>query len=213
VPPAPAANNASPAPAAPAAPEPKPAVSSAPAAPAAPAEPKPVNPTPITPAKEGEKAEADPKEAEPFKLTLPEGEHDQEAVGLLEGLVQEGGLSPELAQKLADQHVAALQRYEAWKVTTGQKQIDAWEGEIRSHPEFGGLNLSANVEAAKLMLQKYGSAKLVDDFRRLGVLSHPEFAYMLMRLSRELSDHASIGGESRPAAAHNVAKNLFPNFK
>ena len=169
---------------------------------------EPVKPGEVQP--EGDKGKPD----EPaWDIKLPEGATaDKEAMDFLKGLVKDGGMSKEAAQKAADTHMAALQRYEAWRAAEGQKQIDAWEGEVKAHPEFGGVNLDKSVDAAKRMLQKYGSPKLVTDFQRLGVLSHPELAYMLMRMSKDVSEGESIGGAGHVMPETNPAKILYPNM-
>lgn len=171
------------------------------------------------PAKEGQEPQAkdgqEPEQAgEDFEIVLPEGfTPDEEAVGALKEMVKEGGLSKEAAQKLADQHMKAIERYEAYRLTEGQKQIEAWEKEVREHSEFGGAKLAENVANARLMLQKYGSPKLKEDFTRMGVISHPEFIYMLMKMHRDVSEGASIGGAGQAMPERSAAKVLFPDFK
>ena len=143
-------------------------------------------------------------------ITLPDGAvADAEAMGILKGVAKETGLSKEQAQKLADAHMAAMRRYDEHRISSGLETIQKWEDEIKAHPEFGGANLEKNADAAKLMLQKYGSPRLRQEFSEMGVLSHPEFAYMLMRMSRDLSEGESIGGQGQAMPEKDAASVLF----
>ena len=128
-------------------------------------------------------------------------------------MVKEGGLSKESAQKLADQHLKAMERYEAWRFQKGNEQIKAWEAEVRDHPEYGGVRLDQSVETAKNMLHRYGSPKLVKEFNDMGVLSHPEFMYMLMRVSKDVSEGVSIGGAGQAAPERDLANRMFPEYE
>lgn len=217
---------ASPANTAPPAPQPAPAVPPALAQPqpeAAPAKPAaftsmldPEPAKPIEASTEGKPADpsASASEAD-FDIAIPEGfEADAEAMTALKAIVKTEGLSAkDRAQQLADAHMASVKRLEEQRVAAGLKQIEAWEGEIKTHPDFGGARLDGNLEDAKRMLQRYGSPRLMKEFREMGVLSHPEFAFMLMRMSRDLSEGASIGGQNQARAEKSTADLLFPDLK
>lgn len=202
------------------------AASPAPAAPLAPEQSGPAESPPATkepasllggedkadkPAERG--AEADPAATGPeFEATFPDGVRvDQEAMGFVKDSVKAGDLKPELAQKLLDQHLAAVNRYEEARLAEGFKTIEGWQNEIRSHPEFGGARLESSLESAKLMLHKYGSPRLVSDFRRMGVIDHPDFAFMLMRMGRELSEGTSLGGAGQ-ATPEASAEAIYPTM-
>lgn len=155
----------------------------------------------------GETAEP---EAGELEISLPEGfTLDEEAFGSLKEVAKESGLTKEQAQKLADTHMAAMKRHDEHRIATGLKTIQGWEDEIKAHPEYGGANLDKNLDAARLMLQKYGSPRLKKEFTEMGVLSHPEFAFMLMRMSRDLSEGESVGGESQAMQEKRTADILF----
>lgn len=186
----------------------------------APAAPKPAQPTEypsMLAGKQGkEGAEGDPaapSETE-FEIKLPDGAvADPEAVGFLKGMVKDGTMSAEAAQKAAEAHLAAIERFEATRHAEALNIVKGWEQEIREHPEFGGVNLERNVENAKLMLERYGSPKLVSDFQKMGVLSHPEFAFMLMRMHGDVSEGVSIGGAAETSPQKSTAEILFPNLQ
>lgn len=153
--------------------------------------------------------EAKPAEGD-IDITLPDGAvADAEAMDVLKSVAKEKGLSKEQAQKLADAHMNAMRRYDEHRISSGLATIQKWEDEIKAHPEFGGANLEKNADAAKLMLQKYGSPRLRQEFSEMGVLSHPEFAYMLMRMSRDLSEGESIGGQGQAMPEKDAASVLF----
>ncbi|MCD8352444.1 MAG: hypothetical protein LUC93_17710, partial [Planctomycetaceae bacterium] len=131
----------------------------------------------------------------------------------LKDIAKEHGLNKEAADKCVKVHIEAIDRFEAHKRAEGNKTIEAWEAEIKAHPEFGGPKLEENVEAFKLMVQKYGSPRLQQDFKQMGVYSHPEWAFMVMRMSRDLSEHRSVGGANQARAETvSTAKALFPDF-
>lgn len=153
--------------------------------------------------------DAKPDEGD-FDIALPDGAvPDVEAMGILKGIAKETGLSKEQAQQLADAHMNAMRRYDEQRISSGLATIEKWENEIKAHPEFGGANLEKNTEAARLMIQKYGSPRLRQEFSEMGVLSHPEFAFMLMRMSRDLSEGESIGGSGQAMPEKGMADILF----
>lgn len=208
---------------APVTPAPAPAATPAPeqAPPAKPAEAAPAPKEPASllggseqadkPAEPG--AESDPGAAGPeFEAKFPDGVHvDQEAMAAVKEAVKAGDIKPEMAQKLLDQHLAAVNRYEEAKLAEGFKTIEGWQNEIRSHPEFGGARLGENLEAANLMLQKYGTPRLVKEFKRMGVIDHPDFAFMLMRMSRDVSEGKSLGGANQ-ATPEASAEAIYPTM-
>lgn len=159
---------------------------------------------------EGAKADAP---ADDFDVVLPEGSRpDGQAVDFIKGLVKDKTVSKEVGQKLANEHMAAVQRMREHAIADGQKQIDAWESEIRAHPKYGGVHFDQSVDNAKLVLQKYGSPKLLEDFGKMGVLSHSEFVYMLLKVHADTSEGTSIGGAGQSMPEKNVAKILYPNL-
>lgn len=156
---------------------------------------------------------AQPTEAD-FTVKLPEGfAADTAAIDVLKGMVKEGSLSKDAAQRLADTHAESVQRLIAKHQADWQTKIDGWENEIRANQEFGGPNLEKNVDSAKNVLRKYGSPKLVEEFKGWGALSYPEFAYMLMRIARDVSDGETIVGAGHALPENDPAKILFPDFK
>ncbi|MCC8108773.1 MAG: hypothetical protein LIQ30_06945 [Planctomycetes bacterium] len=147
-------------------------------------------------------------------ITIPDGVTvDPDALSALKGIARDHGLDRDGAEKCVQIPGDAIERFEAHRRAESNRIIESWEGEIKSHPEFGGAKLAESVEAFKLMMQKYGSPRLQEDFKQMGVYSHPEFAFMIMRMSRDLSEHRSVGGASqaRPERV-STAKALFPDF-
>lgn len=160
---------------------------------------------------DGQGGEAAP---EPFEIKIPEGfTADEESLGELKQLVAEGALSKESAQKAADIHLKAIERYEAYRFQKGQEQIAAWEAEMKAHPQYGGASFGKNCETAKNILHRYGSPELAKDFNDMGVLSHPRFFDFLMKVSEDVSDGASIGGAGQAMPETTAAKVLYPDFK
>ena len=152
-------------------------------------------------------------EAEDFEITLPEGMiADPDLMGAVKDQIKSGMLKPEAAQQLSDQYVQSMKRLEATRIAEGMKQIDAWQNEIQNHQEFGGAYLDTNIEAAKNMLHRYGSPRLMQEFKQMGVLSHPEFAFMLMRMSKDVSDGRSLGG-APTATPETSAASIYPTMR
>lgn len=151
---------------------------------------------------------------EPFAVAIPDGfVADKEAVGFLEGMVKDGKYSKEQAQELADQHMKGIQRYQAHLISLAQQQVTAWQDEIRNHPKYGGVNLDRSVEAAKLVLQKYATPKMRTDFQNNGMLDHPDFFSMLMKIHEQTSEGVSIGGAGQAMPERDPAKTMFPGFE
>lgn len=153
-------------------------------------------------------------QGEPFTVEIPEGfVADKDGVSFLEAKVKDGTLSKEAAQELAKTHAEGIRRYEANLIANAQKRVDEWEGEIKSHPEYGGVKLDQSVQHAKLMLQKFATPKMIEDFKSVGILSHPDFFVMLNRMHGATSEGVSIGGAGQATPEKDAASVLFPDFK
>jgi hypothetical protein len=138
------------------------------AAPSTPEAPKPEGE-----AKPGEQAatESQPAPEEtpapvPYEFTFPEGfdsaNINQERFESFKGVLGEGKVSKEAAQKLLDMHVEELSSAvkaleQNWRGQWNRQQ-EAWKDEIRADPEIGGSRLQTAMRSAGSVIEQFGGS-------------------------------------------------------
>lgn len=176
--------------------------------------------------KEGEKeGEAKPDET-PLEIKMPEGFVENEAVmGSFRDLVKEGGIKPEVAQKLFDIHAAEVRKFgEAYREATEKAVLEnnarinaAWAKECQTDPEFGGANYNASrnlvIAAIRRIVPEAEQAEFLEFYRAAQLQNNPQMFRFLARVGRETSEAGAVGSEgAAPKEEASLAKRLFPNL-
>lgn len=169
----------------------------------------------------GDKAKDTPREYVDF--TMPEGlTLDKALADKATPLFQEAGLSQEQAQKMVDLYA------EQMKAQT-QANMDAWVGmnktnadALRADAEIGGAVLKQSLADGWRMVEKFGSPLLAKSIREPGaegtdpILSalgnHPEFARLLVRMSKAIAEDKPVVGGAGGGPETNMAKRMYPNM-
>ncbi|WP_417329178.1 hypothetical protein [Halomonas cupida] len=192
------------------------------APPATPDAPPPAEPE-TPPAADGDKPDGDkPKDppAEPegppekYDWAKPEGfegELDEAALGELEPIAKELGLSNEQANKLLSVHANAMQRQQQQQQEQATQTLEKWVGELKEDSEFGGANFDANVKVAQKALGAFGSDELTQMLNDTGLGSHPAlvkaFYEVGKRISEDTMERGSGAGGARP-----IEERMYPNM-
>lgn len=147
---------------------------------------------------------------------LPEGYVlDDQAVGQWSGVFKELGLTQEQADKLvqmdAQRVLAGNQAAEQQAVQARQQQNEAWVGDLKKDPQFGGANFEANVEIANKALSAYGSPELTTMLRESGLGSHPEVVRFFHKVGKELQE-GSLHRASTTVPTQSWAQRMYPDL-
>lgn len=144
---------------------------------------------------------------------LPEGYVlDDQAVGQWSGVFKELGLTQEQADKLvqmdAQRVLAGNQAAEQQAAQARQQQNEAWVGDLKKDPEFGGANFDANVGIAQKALAAYGSPELTQWLNETGAGSQPHLVKLFHKVGKELQE-GSLHRASTTVPAPRTADVLF----
>jgi hypothetical protein len=164
---------------------------------------------PAEPGKEGAPAEQAPAPIE-YAFTYPEGisadSVNKERMGAFTGILNEGQVKPEVAQKFLDLHLTEMG--EATKRIQGelaQKQWDvfnatqtAWREAEMSDPVLGGARHNTAMRTVMGLVDQYAGdaahrSRLLDAFRITGIANNPDFLLFMhnagVDLTREAEPH------------------------
>ncbi|WP_413616416.1 hypothetical protein MRB56_09115 [Halomonas cupida] len=165
---------------------------------------------------EGDKADKAEPEGPPEKYYWAkpegfEGELDEAALGELEPIAKELGLSNDQANKLLSVHANAMQRQQQQQQEQATQTLEKWVGELKEDSEFGGANFDANVKVAQKALGAFGSDELTQMLNDTGLGSHPAlvkaFYEVGKRISEDTMERGSGAGGARP-----IEERMYPNM-
>lgn len=147
---------------------------------------------------------------------LPEGyQLDDAALGEWSGVFKELGLTQEQAQKLvemdAKRSVEGSQAAQEQAAQARNQQLEAWVGDLKKDPQFGGANFEANVEIANKALSAYGSPELTTMLRESGLGSHPEVVRFFHKVGKELQE-GSLHRASTTVPTQSWAQRMYPDL-
>lgn len=180
-----------------------PAQESAPAA-APPAEP----PAADTP------ADAKPQGApEKYEFKYPEGyQVDEAALGEYSTAFKELGLTNEQAQRLVDMDAKRSASSNEAAVAAQQQQVEAWVGELKNDPDFGGAKFEANVGIANKALAAFGSPELTQFFKETGLGNHPLLVKAFHKAGTQLGEGSIHKTTSDQPAERTLAQRMYPDY-
>jgi hypothetical protein len=154
--------------------------------------------------KEGDDAAKSGDNAGQYEFKVPDGMAlDEGLVAKFTPLARELELSPEQAQKFADiyaEHVSATttkmqevqqQEYEA--------QQEAWAGEIKADPEYGGDHLTQTKRLAGIGVMRGLGQEVRDVLEMTGLVNHPAVVRACAKLGKLFSERPlEKGGTVQP---------------
>ncbi len=162
--------------------------------------------------KDGEGEAEGPPEA--YEWTAPEGfegELDQEALGELEPIARELGLTNEQANKLLSVHANAIQRQQEQQQEQVTQTLEGWVKELKDDSEFGGANFDANVKTAQKALSAFGSPELTQLLNDTGLGSHPALVKAFHQIGKRISEDTMERGGSA-GGARSIEERMYPNM-
>ena len=140
---------------------------------------------------------------------------DPEVVTAFGEVAKDLDLSQDAAQKVLAKVAPVVQERQAKAIE--QAKAD-WANQSQSDKEFGGENLSANLQVAKTALDAFGSDSLKSLLAETGFGNHPEIIRFMYKAGKAISEDSYVGnsegamsGKADPKYFNSLANALYSN--
>ena len=140
---------------------------------------------------------------------------DPEVLTAFGEVAKELDLPQEAAQKVLDKVAPVIQARQAKEV---EKARTEWAEKSQSDEEFGGENLSSNLEVAKSALDAFGTDPLKQLLAESGLGNHPEVIRFMYRAGKAISEDSYVGNSQGanpkggvPKDFNGIANALYSN--
>ena len=130
---------------------------------------------------------------------------DPEVVTAFGEVAKDLDLPQEAAQKVLDKVAPVVQERQAKMIE--QAKVD-WANQSQSDQEFGGENLSANLEVAKTALDAFGSKALKSLLAETGFGNHPEIIRFMYKAGKAISEDSYVGNSEGAMSPGNDSKDF-----
>ena len=161
---------------------------------------------------ESETSEQETKEGAPEtyefndKVADAPEELDPEVLTAFGEVAKELDLPQDAAQKVLDKVAPVIQARQAEQV---EKARTEWAQKSQSDNEFGGENLSANLETAKTALNAFGTDSFKELLSESGLGNHPEVIRFMYRAGKAISEDSYVGNsQGANAQGSNVPQDF-----
>jgi len=150
---------------------------------------------------------------EKYEFKAPEGMTlDQALIGEFEPLAREMNLNQESAQKLVDFYAKAQGDQTKALADNWTKQGQNWLVEVKADPEIGGEHLSQTLKNIEAVQAKFGTPKLTEGLKSMGLDNHPELVRFFSRLGAAMGEGSFVHGDpSTPKPT--FAQRMYPGMK
>lgn len=120
-----------------------------------------------------------------IKIDLPEGvEVDEKLLDSFKEFAGENSLDSESASKLATWFASQQEAATKGQVEAAQQQSEKWGEELKTDPDFGGEQYSANVNFARQGVMETGGQPLADLLDQYGLGNHPVMVKAFARVGQ-----------------------------
>ena len=131
-------------------------------------------------------------------------------------VAKELDLPQEAAQKVLDKVAPVIQARQAKAIE--QTKVE-WATQSKSDSEFGGENLTDNLDVAKASLDTFGTDALKSLLQESGLGNHPEVIRFMYRAGKAISEDSYVGNSQGANAKSNgipkdfngIANALYSN--
>jgi hypothetical protein len=160
-------------------------------------------------------AKADEKPTVPavFELKAPEGStlNAKHIEGLVE-FAKANGLTPAAAQKALERDVAILAAHSEANVKDWyERQVPAFQKEIKDDKEIGGGKYAETDRLATLAISRFGPPGMLKQLQDSGFAYEPSFVRLMRNVGAALSEPGRLEGGVAPSQGQDKLKNLYNN--
>ena len=160
---------------------------------------------------ESETSEKDVPEGAPDKYEFNSkvadapDELDPEVLTAFGDVAKELNLPQDAAQKVLDKVAPVIQARQAKAIE--QTKVE-WATQSKSDSEFGGENLTDNLDVAKASLDTFGTDALKSLLQETGLGNHPEVIRFMYRAGKSISEDSYVVNSEGAAGKSNVPKDF-----
>ena len=160
---------------------------------------------------ESETSEKDVPEGAPEKYEFNSkvadapDELDPEVLTAFGDVAKELNLPQDAAQKVLDKVAPVIQARQAKAIE--QTKVE-WATQSKSDSEFGGENLTDNLDVAKASLDTFGTDALKSLLQETGLGNHPEVIRFMYRAGKAISEDSYVGNSEGAVGQSNVPKDF-----
>ena len=160
---------------------------------------------------ESETSEKDVPEGAPDKYEFNSkvadapDELDPEVLTAFGDVAKELNLPQDAAQKVLDKVAPVIQARQAKAIE--QTKVE-WATQSKSDSEFGGENLTDNLDVAKASLDTFGTDALKSLLQETGLGNHPEVIRFMYRAGKAISEDSYVGNSEGAVGQSNVPKDF-----
>lgn len=149
---------------------------------------------------------------EKYELTTKEGfAFDDAVAAAVTPMFKELGLTNAQAQKLADYHMAAMQKFQAAQVEQFHALQAAEMEAAKADPDVGGAKLQESLAIAARAMDTYGGQEFRDALQAHGMANNLVMLKFLVNVGRELGGDRFLAG-SKPQKEESLGKLLYPDW-
>ena len=132
-------------------------------------------------------------------------ELDPEVLTAFGDVAKELNLPQDAAQKVLDKVAPVIQARQAKAIE--QTKVE-WATQSKSDSEFGGENLTDNLDVAKASLDTFGTDALKSLLQETGLGNHPEVIRFMYRAGKAISEDSYVGNSEGAVGKSNVPKDF-----
>ena len=171
------------------------------------------NDIPNTETQEGEEKPIEGAPEEYADFTVPENMAlDETALEEFKPLAKELNLNQEQAQKLVDIASKMNQQFRTRQLEAWQATQDSWQKAAKADKEYGGDKFKENAEAARRVINTFGTPEFKQFLNDYGLGNHPEAVRMFVRISKALKEDSLVVSGNQTHKQESFAKRLYPNL-
>lgn len=149
-------------------------------------------------------------EAKPLELKLPEGSHlTAKDVEKVVARSKELNLTPEQAQAELNRESELVKSFVEGEKQKFAKEVTAWVDEAKKDPEIGGEKFAQSAEAAKRVVNRFGTEAFKKALNESGLGNHPELVRVFVRIGKAMTDDQLVLPSGNPTAPRSAAEVLY----
>lgn len=127
-------------------------------------------------------------------------------------LAKEMNLNQEQAQKLVDIAAEMTAGHYANQAEVWQTTQQEWQTAAKADKEYGGDKFDENLDAARRVINTFGTPELKSFLDEYGLGNHPEAVRLFVRISKSLKEDSLEHGKEVTAKKGDIASRLYPNL-
>lgn len=147
-----------------------------------------------------------------YTLQLRDGYSlDEQGQQEVDALFHDMKLSPEQAQKAADEYMRRVDALTQKQAEYQREQSARWAAESAHDSEYGGSKFRENLSYSADAMKKFGTPRLREMLNQTGVGNHPEMVRFFIRVGKALRQDTLVTG-SQAGRDKPLSEIMYPSM-